>query len=101
MSDSEQLSKQLWKRANQLRRNVELYEEAVEHIGELESILEGRRNHISELASKLEQIAAVAHHGGLIGFADEHACLNEIRKLSFCWWDKVECSRLQREPKRT
>ena len=100
MSDSEQLSKQLFQKANKLRRKVELYEEAVEHIGELESILEGRRNHISELTSTLKQIAAVSHHGGLIGFEDERDCLNEIRKLSLFWWDKVECSRLQRESKR-
>lgn len=45
----------------------------------------------------LEQIAAIAHHGGLIGFANENECLNEIRRLSLRWWDMAESSRLQVE----
>lgn len=49
------------------------------------------------MSEVLEQIAAVAHHGALIGFADEHACLNEVRRLSLPWWDMAECSRLEVE----
>lgn len=50
-----------------------------------------------ELRDALEQIAAVAHHGGLLGFADENARLNEVRRLSLRWWDAAECSRLEVE----
>lgn len=45
----------------------------------------------------LEQIAAIAHHGRMIGFSDEHACLKEIRRLSLSWWDMAESSRLEVE----
>lgn len=63
-----------------------------ENMSAFEDLINSHR----ELDETLEQIAAVAHHGGLIGFADEHACLNEIRRLSLRWWDMAECSKLQR-----
>jgi len=49
-----------------------------------------------ELESILEHIAAIAHHGGLIGFTEVDEALNEIRKLSLPWWNKQECGSLQR-----
>jgi len=50
-----------------------------------------------EMHTALEQIAALAHHGGLIGFSDVDKCLREVRRISLKWWDKSECARLQEE----
>lgn len=61
------------------------------------SDFEKQNNELDVLRAALEQIAAVAHHGGLIGFKDEHTCLNEVRRLSLPWWDMAESSRLEVE----
>lgn len=61
------------------------------------SDFEGMKVRQLELSEVLEQIAAIAHHGPLIGFSDEYAALNEIRRLSLSWWDMSECSRLEIE----
>ena len=42
----------------------------------------------------LQQIAAIAHHGGLIGYKDICLAMDEIRKLTLPWWNKEECIRL-------
>jgi hypothetical protein len=49
-----------------------------------------------DMFSDLRQIAAVVHHGGLIGYSDQLRCLNEIRRISLRWWDADECNRLQK-----
>ena len=41
------------------------------------------------LKKVLEQIANIAHHGGLTGLG-----VNDIRRLTLPYWDKAECSRL-------
>ena len=45
--------------------------------------IEGRA--MSPEPISLERIALVSHGGGLIGFADPHKALTEIRKLSHPW----------------
>lgn len=65
------------------------------------SDFEGLTARQRELSEVLEQIAAIAHHGGLIGFKDEYRALNEIRRLSLPWWDMAESSRLQVEQEQT
>lgn len=93
MSTSEQLMEVLSKRARRLRDDVELDEEVAEHIGELDSLLDKSVKSEAEMRAALKQIASIVHHGGLIGFADENACLNEVRRISLKWWDKKALKR--------
>lgn len=43
----------------------------------------------------LKRIANIAHHGGLMGM-DAFTAVTEIRKISLPWWDRDDCSRLQK-----
>ena len=97
MSNSEQLYKQLWKRASELRRDVELYEECAEHIVAVEEMLDTKTKSTIEMRFALEQIAVLTHYGGLVGCSDERACLNEVRRISSKWLDADKCARLQQE----
>ena len=46
------------------------------------------------LKELLEQIANIAHHGGLLDLGKDDA-LTAIRRLTISRWDKEECTRLQ------
>ena len=53
------------------------------------------RNNQAALREKLEKIAAIAHHGALIGHADIFGAMAEIRTLTLDHWNSAECDALQ------
>ena len=53
---------------------------------------------IDELEGDLKSIAAIAHHGGLLGHTQMSAA-KEIRKLTLRYWDGEEAGRLQTQEK--
>jgi hypothetical protein len=61
--------------------------ETSEHINQIRMKEEAE---LSRLKGVLTAVANIAHHGGLTGLND-----SDIRRLTFPYWDMVECERLQ------
>lgn len=44
----------------------------------------------------IRHVANIAHHGGLLGIKSDSDAMDEIRKLTIPYWDKEQCSKLQK-----
>jgi hypothetical protein len=60
----------------------------------LRPMMEKKDAEIARLKGRLTEIAAIAHHGGLLNLTEGEA-MTGVRKLTLDHWDKFECERLQ------